>query len=190
MVKPQPIVGHLVNTPQGLVGEWGSGYTYVLAGDGLYVNSHNNLLRATVKVAVFQVRGLLPRTPSPWLSLQHGRVPADVWNEAVDDMRVHLPRETYVAVRVVDGRYALDTRYDLQVRERASVSYVPGPDTLVHLHSHARMGAFFSPIDDQDEQGLALYGVVGNVHETTPDHHLRVGVYGHFQDVAWPEVFE
>ena len=63
------VAGYLVNRPDGLVGEPGLAYDYILAANGLFVRAEKlgpggaPLLRATVQVAEAQVRGLAPLAP-------------------------------------------------------------------------------------------------------------------------------
>ena len=59
-------------------------------------------------------------------------------------------------------------------------------DTLLELHSHHLMAAFFSATDTADEQGFRLYGVVGHLDSAdqhAPEIRIRVGIYGHFWDI-------
>ena len=48
----------------------------------------------------------------------------------------------------------------------------------------------FSGTDDRDEQGFRIYGVVWRTGDPKPELSLRVGVYGHFAPVQWPQVFD
>lgn len=60
----------------------------------------------------------------------------------------------------------------------------------IEIHSHGRMAAFFSTIDDQDESsGFRLYGVLGKVRSTCPEIMLRVGLFGHCWQVPLTQVF-
>jgi hypothetical protein len=51
------------------------------------------------------------------------------------------------------------------------------------------MPAFFSRTDDEDEQGLALYGVVGRLDRPEPEVALRAGAYGHWLPLRWTNVY-
>ena len=53
----------------------------------------------------------------------------------------------------------------------------------------AKMGAFFSGTDNKDEQGLRLFGVVGNLSGVLR-MKMRLGVYGYFNQVELKDVFE
>jgi len=52
------------------------------------------------------------------------------------------------------------------------------------------MRPFFSGTDDQDEQGLRLYMVVGRLDTLMPEIEMRVGVYGYFAPILLNEVFD
>ena len=60
---------------------------------------------------------------------------------------------------------------------------------VAEFHSHGGSRAFFSATDDRDEQGFRVYGVVGRLDALQPELSLRVGVYGHFAQVDWLQVF-
>ncbi|MBI4284525.1 MAG: Mov34/MPN/PAD-1 family protein, partial [Chloroflexi bacterium] len=63
------------------------------------------------------------------------------------------------------------------------------PNTVVDIHSHAGMSAFFSSTDNRDEQGLRLYMVVGRLDTLAPEREMRVGVYGYFSPVDLGDIF-
>jgi hypothetical protein len=63
-------------------------------------------------------------------------------------------------------------------------------DVVLEMHSHPTFGPGPSSIDDADEQGFKIYGIVGELNEDEPSVYLRVGVYGYFMTVNWRDVFE
>jgi PRTRC genetic system protein A len=69
------------------------------------------------------------------------------------------------------------------------VKYEVIQDTLLDIHSHGGMGAFFSGTDDKDEQGLKLSMVFGKL-DAEPEYDLRIGVYGYYARLSFEEVFE
>ena len=77
-----------------------------------------------------------------------------------------------------------------QVGTSASLAYQPPAGVVAEFHSHGSSRAFFSATDDRDEQGLRIYGVVGRLDALRPELRLRVGVYGHFGPLDWPQVFD
>jgi PRTRC genetic system protein A len=62
------------------------------------------------------------------------------------------------------------------------------PAILCDLHSHGNMRAFFSRIDDADEQATKVYIVIGKL-DTEPEIRLRVGVYGYWRPLPVTAVF-
>ena len=77
-----------------------------------------------------------------------------------------------------------------QAGTASSLAYRPPAGVVAEFHSHGGSRAFFSDTDDRDEQGFRIYGVVGRLDATQPELSLRVGVYGHFAPVDWPQVFD
>ena len=177
-------VGYLVKRPDGLYGERGLYYDYVLASNGVFIEAEGSLLAARVPVAHAQIRGLAPL--KPMVVLRHGLIPQRHFDLALSAMMVDTSRERYVAVTWNDG-------YHLYIPEQegtgGGVEYQVGDNVVFDLHSHGRMAPFFSTTDNKDEQGLKLYGVVGKL-DKTPEVRLRVGVYGYHHPISWGDAFE
>ena len=64
------------------------------------------------------------------------------------------------------------------------------PHSVMDIHSHGHMDAFFSCTDDSDEKGLRLYVVVGRLDTLLPEVEIRLGVYGYFIPLSVEEVFD
>ena len=62
-------------------------------------------------------------------------------------------------------------------------------DSLIELHSHHDMAAQFSSVDNADETGFRVYGVLGNIFKW-PTLRVRVGLYGHYWEVPATWVFD
>ena len=80
---------------------------------------------------------------------------------------------------------------EVSVEGRISEKYMC--DRYIHymdIHSHNRMGAFFSAIDDQDERATRLYTVVGRMDSPVPEIRTRISNGGKFLDIDPAEVFE
>src|SRR5581483_4395897 len=130
-------------------------YDYVVAGDGLYVVADNRYLAARVPVVRATVRGLPPLYPS--LTLRAGRLPQGLWDRIVAVACAWPEREVLLAVSLERSGYQL--LRPTQLAGPASVVYLSPRDALLQVHSHGAYPARFSPTDDGDEQGFALYGV-------------------------------
>ncbi len=178
------LVGYLVKYPDRPEGERGQYYSYILAGNGLFVEAEGSLLAARIPVAECPVRGLAPLESR--LALTYGGIPQRFWDLALDAFMGSPDKERYVAIT---GKAGYHFYVPEQERGEANVVYQMGEEVVLDLHSHAHMPAFFSPKDNTDEVGLKLYGVVGKL-DATPVVRLRVGVYGYFKELTWNEVFD
>jgi PRTRC genetic system protein A len=176
--------GYLINKNGSLEGERGIFYDYILARDGLYIQARNAHLEATVLVAGTEVRGLDPLEET--VTLLHGRIPWRLYDLAYSYFVLDPEHERYVAIVWQDG-YRL--KIPEQEREKESVRYYTESNTVLDIHSHGMMKAWFSTQDDSDEQALRLYMVVGKVNMLIPEIELRVGVYGYFAPIKAREVF-
>ncbi len=182
MMQP---VGYLTHTSQGLRGQRGVFYDYILARNGVFLESHSASLEARICLAKVQVRGLAPLKER--LSLVKGKIPGSLYREAISLLRSDPYREGYLAL-TWDQEYRLQ-RPD-QIRNEDRVQYQVLPDTLVDIHSHGAGEAFFSPKwDDPDEQGFRLSLVIGKLHTLLPEVKLRLVMYGYYAPVSIEEVF-
>ena len=178
------MVGYLAKHPDGLEGERGVYYDYVLASNGLFIEAEGKLMAARVPVAECEVRGLAPLEPT--FVLRYGRIPQRFFDLALSAFLADTSKERYVAVTWQDG-YRLYVPE--QETEEASVEYQVGDSIALDLHSHGKMAARFSGKDNKDETGMKLYGVVGKL-DGSAVIQLRVGVYGYFYPISWGDVFD
>ena len=165
------------------LGSPGEAYTYAMAGNGLFLEAGNGLLRARILLAGAVVRGLAPL--ESFLELRHGPIPVHLLALAISAMPADV--ESYAAI-VWDG-LTYRVAFPPQERGDAHVTYEPVPGTVVGLHSHGAMEAFFSYQDDRDEQGFQVSMVVGEVGRLIPAAKARLCLYGYFAPVRLNEVF-
>jgi len=177
-------VGYLLNHPDGLSGERGLYYNYILGSNGIFIEAESPLVAARIPVADCEVRGLAPVETK--IVLTYGSIPQRFFDLALDAFMAYPDKEYYVAVTVSNGYHFY---VPVQENNCGSVVYEVGEAVILDLHSHGHMGACFSGQDDRDETGLKLYGVVGNLN-TTPVVKLRIGLYGYFKTLAWKDVFD
>lgn len=177
-------VGYLVKYPDGLSGERGLFYNYILASNGLFVEAENPIIAARIPAAECEVRGLAPMETT--ITLTYGSIPQRFWDLALDVFLADPDKEHYIAV-TADAGY--DFYVPVQDGSSGGVTYEVGEKVVLDIHSHGCMGAGFSRTDNEDETGLKLYGVVGNL-DAIPVVKLRIGVYGYFKTLAWGEVFD
>ena len=178
-------MGYLVNHPCGLAGVQGIGYDYVLGSGGVYVQSQGAHLTARVLVAPCTVRGLAPVAEK--VALTHGPIPAQLFELGLRWFQDAPDTERFFAVRWDRDAYRLVV--PPQAGTATRLAYQPPAGVVTEFHSHGSSRAFFSATDDRDEQGFRIYGVVGRLDAPRPELRLRVGVYGHFAPLDWPQVF-
>jgi hypothetical protein len=191
-------VGYLTKYPDGLVGERGLFFDYVLAANGLFIEAEGKLMAARVPVAECEVRGLAPL--GPIAVLRNGKPPQHIFDLALGAMLTTPDKERYVAITYDDGYHVFVPAQDAK---EAHIDYTVPDSVAIDLHSHGRMGAFFSGgscnsecskcarthCDTRDDKGLKIYGVVGELG-AIPIVKLRVGVYGYYAPISWGEVFD
>ena len=178
-------VGYLLNTKEGLEGESGLFYDYILAKNGLFIRAQNPLIKGVVCISPVDIRGLYPLKEK--VELVHGKIPQHLYDLSLSVFMSSSDREQYLAVTWED-EYRL--RMPGQERSGARVKYESLPASVMDIHSHGTMTPFFSWTDDQDEQGLKLYMVVGRLDTLLPEVELRLGVYGYFVPLCLEEVFD
>ena len=179
-------VGYLVNHKDGLTGAQGVGFDYVLGAGGLYVQSESAHLTARVQIAPCEVRGLAPVTGK--VELAHGPIPAALFEIGLLWFEDTPHTERFFAIRWDGAAYRLVVPE--QEGTASSLTYTPPAGVVAEFHSHGTSRAFFSKTDDGDELGFRIYGVAGRLDSDRPELSLRVGVYGHFAPVGWPQVFD
>lgn len=178
-------VGYLINAKHGLEGEQGLYYNYVLASNGVFIWASGPLIRATVLVAPAEVRGLSPLEET--VELIKGKIPSYIYDLAISAVCADACHERYLAV-TWEGEYRL--KIPEQSGSSCKVEYSRLESTILDIHSHGAIKPFFSTVDNEDEQGLRLYMVVGECDTLMPDILMRVGVYGYFCPVESEQVFD
>lgn len=160
-------------------------YTYLMTGGGLMVTAQNDFMIAGVMIAPAVVRGLCKRETG--IELKHGKVPINLFHGALRAFYSDPERELYLGITWRDGYHLWRPE---QMAAEGGVKYRLLDDVVMDLHSHGTMAPFFSKTDDEDEQGLRLYGVTGRMRDLPCQVKLRVGVYGYFQTVLFEDVFD
>jgi len=183
MNKP---AGYLINHKEGLAGEPGLIFDYIVAGNGLFVRCKNSLLEATICIAPAVVKGLPDLVEG--FRLCHGLVPYHLYSIAENIFLTDAHRESYFAITWEDGSYHI--RRPEQKREPGHVGYEVLPSTAIDMHSHGPIPAFFSSEDTRDEQGFRLSIVLGRLDTGQPEYTARVCCYGYFlPEISLQEVF-
>ena len=94
-------VGYLVKHPDGLSGETGLFYNYILASNGLFIKTESAIIAACIPVAECEVRGLAPMETK--VTLTYGSIPQRFWDLALDIFLANPDIEHYVAVTAAAG---------------------------------------------------------------------------------------
>jgi hypothetical protein len=168
----------------------GAMFDYVLAADGLYLHAKREELEICLQVAPAEVRGLdecfemfafgLPKVPTNLVkeilyistSYAHDSKERLFWLE-------HSPDNPY------DGGWLIC--HPLQMSSAASCRPIEGQDeayqrAIIVIHSHHSRPARFSGMDDRDETGFRLYGVMGQLTKKS-EIRLRVSCYGYSWEI-------
>jgi PRTRC genetic system protein A len=172
-------------------------YEYILAGNGVFVRGARREFQAQFCIAHCAIRGLADLETS--LQLNAPRVPHQIVAEMIRQAR---------AARDAAGRpceivfhLELDAvgtwQCHVPSQSQSPVCVKPYDDSpsssyaraCIEVHSHVDMHASFSARDDQDEQGVRLYAVLGRL-TAGPVIRVRVGIYGYHCDIPALWVFE
>jgi PRTRC genetic system protein A len=168
----------------------GAMFDYILAGDGLYLAADRDEMVVAFPIARAEVRGLQPAGSLFDFDLPH--VPASLVGRILQISRYYATgsKESLFWLRHSElNPYDNGWLLEEPAQERTGMSCRPHDGqadiyerVIIEIHSHHVMPARFSSIDDADETGFRIYGVIGNLHEA-PEIRLRVGVYGYFWEI-------
>src|SRR5947209_11477432 len=192
IIRTFKLYGHLIAGEE-REGVRGALYNYVLAGNGLFIRAEREGLKVCFPVQNFEVKNLPDVSPS--FEMQMERVPSLLVSEMISMAR-HWAREGREDLfHFIRERDAWEVHEPHQVRMGGSCRPLhDGPDStheraFIEAHSHHRMQAYFSSIDNADETGFRIYAVLGDI-PCEPKIRVRVGVYGNFWEIPAEWVFE
>jgi len=166
-------------------------YQYLLAGNGLFVRTETRFWAACIPVSRCPVRGLPEMKPR--FALKVPRLPGGLLTAVIGDARQRRGADGRLHEALYrfhhDGQRVQVIR-PVQQATPGSVStqQVGGSDTLLELHTHGSMAAYWSATDDKDEQGACLYAVLGKL-DGRPELKLRVGIFGYWYRLPLTAVF-
>lgn len=182
----KPLVDYLIAGGRGQAGVEASLYEYVMAGNGLFMQAQKPDLFVRFLIAEAKVRGL----PALIEMFEWKYRPVPV--EITERILIRAQIEADEGLEILFHLIWEEDRWSLVVpeQEQTGATCKPlesGPDSsharaLIEVHSHHSMRARFSPVDDRDEQGFRIYGVIGRVM-TEPEIRMRVGCYGYFWEI-------
>src|SRR6266498_5020229 len=165
-------------------------YTYIMAGNGIFLYAKRDGLEVLIPVSKAPIAGLPPLEPF----VNMPRVPAILMHHILQASEENLPNEILFWFNFDQERQVWNMDAPLQICRPASVFPVDKSDplgikALIDLHSHALMKPFFSSTDNRDEQGFRIFAVIGKVNEK-PEIRVRVGVYGNYWNMPASVIFE
>lgn len=166
------------------------GYEYVVAANGLFVRAEDSRLEAMLPISHTLGRNLhglksqtpritlkCPRVPVKWLYSIHQSAFRQIDREVLYQFRLTTSDEWTCVV-------------PSQIASATSIRFLDQIESIIDLHSHNTMNAFFSETDNGDEAGLRFYCVIGNLDTDTPKVACRIGVYGNHWRVPVTTIFE
>ena len=163
-----------------------AGQRMLLGRNGVFLQMRTPWLDCTTRVGQ-----LAERLPLPYgdvverIAFSFGAIPIRLLERFIEVARAVLPDEIAGALIYDEHRQTLVLRIHegLDVG-RGHVRYRiadlgEGEVLAVDLHSHGRLGAFWSADDDRDNHGVRVCGVFGNLDRATPTAKFRLVLNGH-----------
>lgn len=159
-------------------------YQYVLAANGVFIRSATRFWDVTMPLVRGRIRGLQRLRPS--FQLRVPRLPQQLLAQVLADAQRTQGSDGRLQEALYYFYHSGERIRVVKPAQRATAVRVssPGgddPAVILELHSHGSLAAFWSSVDDGDEQGGRLYGVIGRL-DGIPEIRLRLGVYGYH----WP----
>ncbi|MDP9477091.1 MAG: hypothetical protein M3R38_15640 [Actinomycetota bacterium] len=160
--------------------------THLLGRDGVYA------ARST-QAAVFVARVPSRRRVREGFDLRVPKAPAALLAEAANFFKRDPDNEALANVVYDGGSYTLEIPEQEANAVAVQAPAMPEAEdrfVFVQLHSHARMGAFFSGQDARDEVRTGFYGVLGRMDQPRPEAVFRFSCGGVFVPVDPYGLFE
>jgi len=177
----------------GALPELGAGQRMLLGRNGVFLQMRTPWLDCTTRVGQ-----LAERLPLPYgdveerIAFSFGAIPIRLLQGFIEAARAALPDEVAGALIYDEHEQTLSLRIHegLDV-SRSHVRYriadlSEGEALAVDLHSHGRLGAFWSADDDRDDNGVRVCGVFGNVDRAAPTAEFRLVLNGHYVPLPSP----
>jgi PRTRC genetic system protein A len=199
MIYRQELVDYkLVKFGENLPSHSSSIFEYLIGSNGIFVRAIRPGLEVVIPMQLFtaSIRGL--ERIEPFVRLTPGRIPQQIliqmWKESCIAALAEPPLEIVFHVQHFLEQWQLIIPEQMQSSGKCRAieygldsSYI---NAIVEVHSHNRMGAFFSGADDADEGGFRIFAVLGKVTESSAQIICRVGVYRQFWHVPADWIFE
>jgi PRTRC genetic system protein A len=162
-------------------------YEYVYASNGTFVRAKRQGLQAIAPVTYYKAKGL--RSLAAAVQMLYAPVPIALVQRMLEASCLACDAQGK-PVEIVFHLYFENENWQLAIpdQEQTATSCKPLDNksygkALIEIHSHHGMKAYFSETDNRDETGFRIYGVLGEIF-TNPQIRMRVGIYGHFHEIA------
>lgn len=164
-------------------------YSYQVFEDGIFVSATRPEIEVSLPLAPCEVRGLA-HSGGPLFHFKLPIIPARLINKVLKEAKMYGAEGVESLFHLCWSRldiYHEGWRVLVPPQERTVASCRPLDQgshqlAIVEIHSHHRMAAQFSRVDDADETGFRIYGVIGRL-DKEPEIRIRVGVYGYFWEI-------
>lgn len=190
------IVGAAAATKDGLPPIAATGYEYVVAANGVFIRAQSLYISACVPVRPYFGDRIERLQPVESFAKLLWAPPVGIGHlyAVIDNARNRMPNEAmYQFIRKVDEQEDTHKWVCKIPRQNATptrVDFEDNPDSIIDIHSHNTMTAFFSEQDNADELGFRFYCVLGKLDTDYPQILCRVGVYGYFMNVPMTTIFK
>ncbi len=169
------------------------GYEYLMAQNGLFVRGETAVFQATIPITHTLVRGLQPITPS--VKLKIPQLPGQFLHHILNHARQARNGdgeliEVLYQIRLTNGQFQVEIPPQQGSKSRVQAPGDEPTNIVLDIHSHGAAPAYFSSIDDDDEQGARFYAVLGKLDSDRPQLALRVGLYGYYWSIPPTLLFE
>jgi PRTRC genetic system protein A len=173
--------------------EMDNGQRIVVASNGVFVQVKRDWLDCMLRIAPLPAAPPLPYgTVQPRIAFAFGVIPVRLLDAFIAAGRMRLPDE--IAGGLIYARRTGELRlqvYDALQASPDGIAYrMPLLDEdesiAVDLHTHGRSRAFWSRIDDRDDQGVKVAGVFGHLHRDKPSAAFRLAVNGFYHPLRHP----
>lgn len=170
-----------------------NGQRVVIAANGMFVQVKLDWLDCLLRIADLPSAPPLPYgTAQERITFSFGVIPVRLLEAFIRAGREKLPDE--IAGGLIYSRRTGELRlqvYDALQASPGGIAYrmpqLNEDDSIaIDLHTHGRSRAFWSLIDNGDDQGIKVAGVFGHLHRDKPSAAFRLAVNGFYQPLRHP----
>lgn len=164
------------------------GYEYIVAGNGIFIRAENKFFKVCFRIANCMIRNLV--WCEEYFEMKNGKISEDIWDCIEEEiLKDNTKKEKFLQVIYDNNEYTIFIPE--QNGTGTAVKYESQKQNVfLELHTHPNMPAFFSDIDNEDEQGFKLYGVFSIVDGKIDDFKLRLSVYGYYKTMYYCNIVE